>query len=704
MIFLLLMGRTITFAQDNTSLIPTQIPNNREIKEMVVIFKKKASVTSILSLTQNSQIEPKYGIAEVNSMVFSLKDSNLKEEIQKTRQNQNVAAVFPNYRFHKLVIPNDTFLIATPVPGRARLQWNMFNLKLADSGKSAWDVTTGSSSIVVAVIDTGIDSSHPDLNGKIASLVDCVTTCKEVNSMTDDSLEPHGTHVSGLVAAATNNNLGIAGSGYNTKIMMIKVMGEDGSITLSSVVNGIRWAVDHGAKVVNLSLGAIEENMDSDAIKSLNEAITNDQHTGAWDKGLVVFASAGNCGSNTDGDAACAILDANGNVTGYATNPKVYPAASPNVIAVAALDIDNKLTAYSEHNDSTNGKIGEWIHIAAPGGDCSSNDNADKCILSTIYSSSSGKYGYMAGTSQASPQVAGIAALLFAVNPNLKNEDVRRIIFETANQNVAKGSKATKYGLVDALAAVMRASSGITPSPTTYSTATPTPTGAISTPSPTPTRTLSPTPTPPNISPSVTPYPTTPPRLPKTPPSPYPSPPYCPNFSSSSCQDKIKGDADCDGVINDLDYNWWQKEYDYMISPEPLNQNANFFCQEGKSDTYWVDMVDFEKWRRYTSSFTSPSLIPGSPTPASPTSVTGNPPQPSNTPSCHQECTPTGETYYWKHCYCYRTEGKSNQYRGDVISCRSEECVNNRNEFPDGWCETDDCWGEPVQSCRTVCP
>ncbi len=515
-------------AQINAPVLnPTVIAGKPSNNQVVVVFKQKPSVLSMLSVTNgNSNLVAEYGITAENAMVYTVRDGNISDTVESIAKNTKVSKVFPNYRMSLFSIPNDTYIAATPVAGRPKLQWNMFNLKLADSGNSAWDVSKSGSDIVVAVLDSGVDSSHPDLSGKFASLVDCVSGCREVTTMTDSLTAPHGTHVAGLVAAATNNSVGIAGAGYNTKIMMIKVLDTNGDILLSDVVNGIKWAADHGAKVINMSLGQNVDNLDSSAISSLNDAISY-----AWGKGALLVAAAGNCGGNTNGNKSCAIVDDAGNIKGYASNSKNYPAASPNVLSVAALMPDNSIAPYSETNDASNSKIGNWISVAAPGGNCSSISDGYNCILSTIYTSGGEKYGYMAGTSQASPQVAGIAALMFALNPNMTNAEVKSKIETTANKSVA--GTATNNGMVDALAAV----SAVTPLVTVVPSGSTTPTGINITPSPTgvtPTLVLTPTgsegtpsATPTYAPPTPTFYPTQPPKLKNSFPYPMPTGPYC---------------------------------------------------------------------------------------------------------------------------------------------------------------------------------
>lgn len=548
-ILFLLPAKKDSYAQNSTTDSP----------EIIVVFKKKPTV-SVLSAFSNSatqNLEIKNSITASNAMVFKVPAGDVETVMKNVAKDPTVYAVFPNYKLSLYSIPNDLYIAATPAPGLPRQQWNMFSLKLAGTDRSAWDVTTGSPGVVLAVIDTGINSTHPDFAGKIASLVDCSTgPCAEVSSMNDNFPGGHGTHVAGLAGAATNNGAGIASSGYNTKLMILRVMDASGATATDNFLNAIRWAADHGAKVINSSFGIVEDSISPGGKEQFDNAVNY-----AWDKGIVVVAAAGNCRGNTNGRTGCEI-NPNGDITvitGYAQNSKVYPAASANAIAVAATLADNTIASYSEQNDSTNVNLKDWVDVAAPGGDGNCSDATKSCIYSTLPTN---QYGWDSGTSMASPMVAGVAALVFAAYPGITNQQVRCVIEKTANPNIAKGP--TNNGLVDALAAVSAKENSVvsnlcnlstlgispTPSPTGVTVSTtpnltpsPTPTAApvlSITPSPSPrvTVTATPTVTPttgPTATPTMTPYPTTvSSRLPKIPPNPYPLAPYCSAGSSGA--------------------------------------------------------------------------------------------------------------------------------------------------------------------------
>jgi thermitase len=290
------------------------------------------------------------------------------QEIAKAKAysaNAKVAYAEPDYLAQAEGNPDDPYL---------GLQWGLTKVE----APQAWDVTTGSSSINIAILDTGVDLDHPDLANKIISNINFS------NSGTTDDVYGHGTHVAGIAAAMTDNGIGVAGLGYSSTIMNVKVLDDYGSGTYSGVASGIIWAVDNGAEVINMSLGG------SSPSSTLEDAVNY-----AWNNGVVVVASAGNSASTTPS----------------------YPAYYNNCIAVAATDANDALASFSNY--------GNWVDVAAPG----------LSIYSTLKNNG---YGYMSGTSMASPYVAGLAALVFTTvsepNGNRKlNYEVRSRIEATCD-------------------------------------------------------------------------------------------------------------------------------------------------------------------------------------------------------------------------------------------------------------------------------
>lgn len=331
------------------------------------------------------------------------------------------------------------------------------------SAPLAWDISTGSTSSVVAIIDTGIEYTHPDLVDNIA------TNALEIpnNGVDDDAngyiddyygydfinndSNPiddhyHGTHCAGTVGAKGNNSKGVTGVNWTVKLMPVKVLDASGSGTLASVVAGMNYAVKRGVKIMSMSLGTTAYS------STLENAVIN-----ARNAGVLVVAAAGNSSQNTDI---------------YPQYPSAFP--QDNVLAVAASNSTDVLAYFSNYGATT-------VDLAAPG----------ESILSTYIG---GQYAYASGTSMATPHVAGMAALLLAVNPSLSYSSIKSILMGTVDPLPSMSGKLASGGRANLYKAVMQAKSGQTPTPlpTVSATATPIRT-ATATPTATPTRTATPT-------------------------------------------------------------------------------------------------------------------------------------------------------------------------------------------------------------------
>ncbi len=282
----------------------------------------------------------------------------------------------------------------------------------------AWDLTRGSPDIVVAVLDTGVDAKHEDLNGQLVDGYDFVR-----NSRTPDDDNGHGTHVTGIIVAAANNGLGISGVAPNSRVMPIKVMSAMGNGSHFTIAQGIEHALRNGARILNLSMGGDTPS------QTLKAAVDH-----AWEVGALVVAASGN--DNTDKPS--------------------YPAAWPNVVSVGALNTDDTRAPFSNY--------GSTISVVAPG----------VAILSTLPGN---RYEAWPGTSMAAPFVSGIAALLWSRYPSLTNADVRDRLLSTAEHvgtSIYDPTGRTAeygYGLINAAQAV-----GLDFTPPTPGTTRPTPT------------------------------------------------------------------------------------------------------------------------------------------------------------------------------------------------------------------------------------
>ena len=312
-------------------------------------------------------------------------------------------------------------------------QWGLDQIH----AEQAWTSTTGAGA-VVAVVDTGVDLNHPDLKANLvpgATVVGCSNgqqTCGNGDwKGTDGVAQPndtHGTHVSGIIAAVTNNGIGVAGTAPDAKVMPIKAL-EDGSGSFEDIATGIRYAVDHGANVVNLSLGAMP-GAQALTITGVDTTVT-DAITYANQHGVLVVAAAGNESFPVCDD----------------------PSFENGALCVTATTRDETPAWYS------NGAVKPDMEaVAAPGG--AGLVFCEDDIVSTVPqgtgSAACGQqdYDYYAGTSMATPHVAGVAALLFAQGRTLDN--VKSALIDTARTpGAGTGVFTTSYGhgIVDAAAA-----------------------------------------------------------------------------------------------------------------------------------------------------------------------------------------------------------------------------------------------------------
>ncbi|MBI6546941.1 MAG: peptidase S8 [Cyanobacteria bacterium NC_groundwater_1444_Ag_S-0.65um_54_12] len=260
----------------------------------------------------------------------------------------------------------------------------------------AWRVTKGQG-VTVAVVDSGVDLGHPDLR---SNLLNGTNTLENNNDPRDDN--GHGTHVAGIVASIFSNGIGGVGVAPEVKILPIRALGDAGG-SAQSVSTAIQWATDHGTAVINLSLGTTKRS------KAIASAIRY-----ALAKGVVVVAAMGNSGDQG--------------------NPKQYPASEPGVIAVGALDPQDKVTPWSDY--------GDWAAVAAPGYGIWSTFPTYEVSLTRFAKEHPDalppedkiqlNYAALSGTSQAAPIVSGIAALLRAANPQMSPQQVRDKLMKTA--------------------------------------------------------------------------------------------------------------------------------------------------------------------------------------------------------------------------------------------------------------------------------
>ena len=302
-----------------------------------------------------------------------------------------VLAAGPVIYRHLDSVPNDPLFVN---------QWDM----LVTQMPSAWNITTGSSSIRVAVLDTGYDTTNPDLAGKVdvSVVYDKGDGTVHTGAPIEDT-DGHGSDVSGIAAADTNNMKDVAGVGYNVHLIEARVFPQPAGPGASTrdIAAAINWAVIHGAKVINLSLGSAgpDNTYEEPAVAAALAA------------GVVVVAASGNDGLN--------IVD--------------YPAADPGVLAVGASAFCDSVPNVLAGNEyvASYSNYGPQLTLVAPGGDPTKSQQQCKtaaCIdylqwienLDSLKGPFTEEVGLFAGTSMATPHVAGAAALLLSLTPSLK--------------------------------------------------------------------------------------------------------------------------------------------------------------------------------------------------------------------------------------------------------------------------------------------
>ncbi|MFA4881058.1 MAG: S8 family serine peptidase [Candidatus Doudnabacteria bacterium] len=389
--------------------------------EIIVKFKPGVAPDSINQILKGQDVSEKYESKFAKFKVLKIpKGGSVAELVEVFKQNPSVEYAEPNYYAYASMVPNDPLY---------SYQWHFDNPTYGGIHmQQAWDKSTGSPNVKVAVIDTGVAYENyrgfeqaPDLaNTSFVAGYDFINKDTHPN---DD--EGHGTHVTGTIAQSTNNNLGVAGVAFNTTIMPVKVLDAAGSGTYDQVADGIYYAADNGAKVINMSLGG------SSPATVLEDAVAY-----ASNDGVTIIAASGN-----EADEA-----------GY-TGGISYPAAYDNyVIAVGATRYDEGVAYYSNYGSS--------LDLTAPGGDITvdqNNDGYGDGVLQQTFGTNPKDWGYWfyQGTSMATPHVSGLAALLLSQDPSRTPDQIRTILQSTAEDKGTAGwDQYYGYGLIDAQAAL----------------------------------------------------------------------------------------------------------------------------------------------------------------------------------------------------------------------------------------------------------
>ncbi len=346
------------------------------------------------------------------------------EGLRHLSTHPSVEYVVPDVELRAFRVPNDP---------KYQDQWGLPMVR----AEKAWDLNTECQTVVVAILDTGVDYDHVDLKDNLwRNEAECSgrqgvdddnngykDDCYGYDFVNDDG-DPmddngHGTAVAGIVGAVGNNSEGVAGICWRAKIMAVKILGADGSGTTLGLVAGVKYAVDNGAKVINLSLGTCPagwggcpDQIDTTAFRDAIEY--------ALRRGVMIIAAAGNEGVNTD------------------TYP-VYPASLTgdytNLISVASVDSDGSLSSFSNYGEKT-------VDVGAPGG----FDADGRSVLTTSLGNT---YSYFAGTSIATAFVAGEVAMIRALYPNMDIPSIEATVLTNVTSVQSLSGKVRSGGYID---------------------------------------------------------------------------------------------------------------------------------------------------------------------------------------------------------------------------------------------------------------
>ena len=397
------------------------------------------------------------------TQVVKVSGSSVTDVVNTYNANPNVLYAEPDYLISlppdqpvRVAETNQLFgIAATSVPNDPEysLEWGLKNAGQSPfNGKSgadikapqAWSITKGSSSVIIAIVDTGVEYTHPDLAGNIwrnSGEIANNGIDDDKNGYIDDTCgwnfvgknnkpmddNGHGTHCAGIIAAVGNNNIGGTGVCWTARIMPLKFLSSTGNGYVSDAISAILYANRMGAHVISNSWGGTQY---TQALKDAIDA-----------SNAVVACAAGNSGANTD------------------STPQ-YPSAysSNNIIAVAATDCNDKLASFSNYGVSS-------VDIGAPG----------VTIRSTY---KGGQYKYLSGTSMATPFVSGVAGLVKAANPKMNKAEIKARILSSVDPLSTLSGKVSSGGRLNAAKALGSSTSG-TPTPTLTPIPTPTQSGPL---------------------------------------------------------------------------------------------------------------------------------------------------------------------------------------------------------------------------------
>lgn len=361
----------------------------------------KNSIINAALGTTGSPVKQEFTLVQGLARIAVPADMNVANTITTLKNSSSVLYAEPDYIYHTTAIPNDP---------QFSILWGMTKI----NAPAAWDINTGSSSIIVAVTDTGVDYNHPDLKNNIWTDANGHHGYDFVNNDSDPCDDAgHGTHVAGTIGAVGNNGIGVVGVNWHTQIMALKFLDANGSGSTSNAIAAIQYAIANGAKVINASWGGYGFS------QTLYDSIA-----AARDAGIIFVASAGN--DNIDNDSM-----------------PDYPASFDlaNIISVLATTSSDARASFSNYGLTT-------VDLGAPG----------ESILSTYPGS---QYAYFSGTSMAAPHVTGACALLLSANPALTYSQVKQILMDTTDKTLA--GQCVSGGRLNLAAAIQEAVVDSTP-------------------------------------------------------------------------------------------------------------------------------------------------------------------------------------------------------------------------------------------------
>lgn len=341
---------------------------------------KSAQILSELGATEFDEI------SQIRVKVIKVPAHALEKVKAALAHNPHINFVENNNFIEPILIPNDPSFTS---------EWHLTKI----SAPQAWDISRGAAGATIAILDSGVDPTHPDLAGKLVGGYNFIAN----NTDTHD-VYGHGTKVAGSAAAIANNGVGVAGVAWESTIMPLVVADSTGYATWSALASAAIWAADRGVRVMNMSFAGPSSS------STLQNAINY-----AWNKGALIFAGAGNSSTSTP----------------------YYPAAGQNVIAVSGTTSTDSLASFSNY--------GTWVDISAP-------------AASILTTTNGGGYGSVSGTSFSGPIAAAIAALVIGTNPSLTNVQVEQILKDNAdNLGTAGFDPYFGYGRVNAYKSVLAA-------------------------------------------------------------------------------------------------------------------------------------------------------------------------------------------------------------------------------------------------------